>query len=163
MKIPSHIETFWRSFLNSEISPKHANNLFLESFQIGSNRNEADEGARLILCGDKTATSSLLWKYESSGEPLPSVGALSVVEDGERRPVCVIRATWVEVIPFGEVDASFARDYSETDGTLESWFEVFGEYYSDVCESMGCEFSEGTPLVCERFEVIFPGVSRSAT
>ena len=141
--------------MNSEISPKNANDLFLESFQIGSNRNTADEGARLILSGEKTATSSLLWEHESNGEPLPSVGSLSVVEDGERRPVCVVRTTWVEVIPFGEVDASFARDYSETDGTLENWYEVFGDYYANMCESMGRNLSEDTPLVCERFQVIF--------
>lgn len=155
MRIPNHIETFWKEFLDSEVSPESANDYFLESFQIGSNRDEADEGAKLILSGEKTATSSLLWERESSGELLPWVGALSVVEDGEHRPVCVIRTTWIEVIPFGEIDASFACDYSETDGTLESWYEVFGDYYSDVCESMGRRLSEETPLVCERFQVIF--------
>jgi len=156
MKVPNHIEIFWRSFLYSESSPKNANDLFQISYQIGADENDADEGSKLIVNGDKTATSALLWEFEDNGEPLPEIGYLCVIEDGKNKPVCVVKTTWVKTIPFGEVDASFAHDYSETSGTLEDWYKVFGEYYSIQCESMGRKLTNNTPLVCERFQVIFP-------
>ena len=155
MKIPDHIELFWQRFLASESSPEDASDLFLESFHIGSTPDHAAHGARLILNREKTATSSLLWEYHQSGKPQPFVGALSVVEDGERRAVCVVETTWVKVIPFTEVDESFSRDYGETDGTIKNWYEEFEGYYRRLCESMGRELTQDTPLVCERFRVIF--------
>lgn len=156
VNVPQHIEAFWKRFLDSQSDPADANGRFYESFRIGSGDQGADEGARLILSGEKTATSSLLWEYEESEKPLPYVGALSVVEDGERRPVCVIETTWMEIIPFDKIDAKFAYEYGETDGTLEGWRKLFWGYYFNECAAMGRKMSKDTPLVCERFRVIFP-------
>ncbi len=139
----------------SDCCPSNAAERFDVSFRIGITDETADEGVRLILSGEKTATSSLLWEYEESGKPLPYVGALSVLEDGAGNPVCVIETNWVEIIPFDEIDAKFARDYSETDGTLEHWREVFWDYYSEECEKSGWKMLQTTPMVCERFHVIF--------
>ena len=155
LSIPSHIAGFWEKFLNSPSCPEQANELFLESFQIGSNANDADEGLRLILKGEKTATSSLLWQYEREKSPLPFVGSLSVVEDGRSNPACVVQTTWVKTIRFTDVDADFARDYAETeDGSIEAWYDEFEDYYVEVCEEMGRTLEEDTPLFCERFRVI---------
>ena len=156
MTIPNHIDAFWTTFLNSDACPANASDLFLESFQIGSTAQAAHGGARLVLSGAKTATSSLLWQYELSGEPVPFAGSLSVLEDGRRSPVCVVRTTWVDTIPYGQLDEAFARDYGEThDGRLQSWYEAFGDSYAKLCQSMGRELTADTPLVCERFEVIY--------
>ena len=115
----------------------------------------ANEGARLILSGVKTATSILLWELQKNDEPLPKVGDLCVVEDGSGNPVCVVETIWVDIIRFGDVDDSFARDYSETDGTLKDWYRVFGEYYSEKCALMNRELTGETPLICERFSGLF--------
>jgi uncharacterized protein YhfF len=96
-----------------------------------------------------------LWDYQESGKPLPYVGALSVLEDGARQPVCVIETTWVEVIPFDQIDSKFAFEYSETDGTLEGWRQMFWGYYDRECSKKGWVMSKGAPMVCERFRVIF--------
>ena len=155
MKIPDHIEAFWHGFLNSNSCPKNANDLYQVAYQIGGDEEDANEGAKLILSGEKTATSSLLWELEENGESLPKVGDICVIEDGMRKPVCVVQTTWVDTIRFGDVDASFALDYSETDGTLEDWYKVFGDYYSEKCAAMDRDLTEDTPLVCERFRVIY--------
>ena len=155
MKIPDHIEAFWRGFLNSNSCPKNANDLFQAAYQIGEDEEDANDGAKLVLSGKKTATSSLLWELEENDEPLPKVGDICVIENGMRTPVCVVQTTWVDTIRFGDVDASFALDYSETDGTLEDWYKVFGDYYSEECVAMDRELTKDTPLVCERFRVIY--------
>ena len=156
MEIPSHISTFWDEFLNCPSCPANAEDLFMESFQIGSNEAEADEGARLILSGEKTATSALLWEIEQEQRIMPEVGVLSVVENGSGKPVCVIQTTWVDTIRFADIDADFARDYAETsDGSIDAWYDEFDDYYFYVCERMGRTLTEDTPLVCERFQVIY--------
>lgn len=132
------------------------NSLFQASYQIGYDEDDANEGAELILDGEKTATSMLLWELKNCGDPLLKEGDLCVIEDGKGSPVCVVQTTWVETIRFGDIDAGFARDYSETDGTLEAWYAVFGEYYAEECSAMGRTLTNDTPLVCERFKVLYP-------
>ncbi len=154
--VPQHIEAFWDAFLGSQSAPNDAGDRFYESFRIGLDDETAEEGARLILSRQKTATSSLLWEYESSGKALPPLGNLSVVENGRRAPVCIVQTTWIEIIRFDDVDPQFAFEYGEGDRTLEGWRKMFWSYYSNACAALGREMSPDAPLVCERFHVIFP-------
>ncbi|MBX2881499.1 MAG: ASCH domain-containing protein [Granulosicoccus sp.] len=155
MPIPTHLQSFWISFLKSSACPADANDRFLESFRIGSSAEEADHGVKLILSGKKTATSSLLWEYEQSEKTAPTVGSLSVVENGNSQPICVVKTTWIEINPISNISEDFAYDYGELDGTLTSWHRVFDNYYAQVCAEMGCDFTDNTPLVCERFKLIY--------
>lgn len=145
----------WRRFLASDECPPDARKSFYETFRIGSDERDADVGAKLILSGAKTATSSLLWEFEAMQKDLPKVGSLSIVEDGSGQPVCIVQTTFIETISFCEVDDAFAQAYSECDGTRKGWYREFRPCYSKVCESMGKELVDETPLVCERFEVLF--------
>ena len=154
--IPQHIEAFWSDFLESRAAPNDANERFYESFRVGLDDEDAETGAELILSKQKTATSSLLWEYESSGKALPPLGNFSVVENGQRVPVCIVKTTWIEIVRFDDVDARFAFEYGEGDRTLEDWRKMFWDYYSNACAALGREMSPDAPLVCERFCVIFP-------
>ena len=153
--LPKRVRDYWCRFLETQPNADLANELFYDSFSIGYDAQDAEIGAQQILSGEKTATSALLWEMEEEKMPLPEVGSLSIVEDGNREPRCVIETTWVDVIPFGQVNAEFARDYGETDGTLEAWRRLMNECYSEDCIELGREFTEETPLVCERFRVVF--------
>jgi uncharacterized protein YhfF len=153
--IPPHLRSYWAAFLQSAQGVAGSDAPFYEAFRIGADANDANEGAELILSGKKTATSSLLWEYEKSEKPLPAPGSLSVLEDGSGKPVCVVRTTRVEIIPFREVDAQFAYDYGEGDRTLDGWRETFWRYYSCACVECGHEMSEDALLVCEHFRVVY--------
>ena len=74
MEIPSHVRAFWGEFLGSLSDPADAELRYYNTCRIGSTEADADEGAQLILRGEKIATSSLLWEYEATGKPLPKVG-----------------------------------------------------------------------------------------
>lgn len=154
--IPDHVQAYWEAFLESPAGVGSSDDQFYESFRIGVDAGDANEGAALILSGEKTATSSLLSEYEGNGKPLPTVGCLSVLEDGDGKPVCVVRTTWIDVMPFRDVDAQFAYDYGEGDRILEGWQKALWTYYSRSCVEIGRKMSEDTLLVCERFQVIYP-------
>lgn len=123
-------------------------------FRIGSDATSADAGARLVLAGEKTATSALPDEFEAGP---PWRGALSILTDGAGRPVCVIETVEVRTIPFEAVDAAFARDYGEWDRTLATWREQSWEYYATVCDRLGLVPDPKMPLVCERFRVVWTG------
>ena len=147
---------FWQKFLETLRDPDHAERRFYECFHIGDSAESADAGAELIRSRAKTATSALLWEYEASGQPPPTPGALSVVQDGRGDPVCIVETLEVETRPFADVDAGFARDYGEWDGSLVTWRERCWDYYSARCRQLAQEPSRDMLLVCERFRVVFP-------
>jgi uncharacterized protein YhfF len=156
MVIGPGARTLWRQYLQASSAAVDADQRFYEVFRIGDTEASATAGAEEILSGVKTATSALLFEYEASGRVPPTAGALSIVENGRRDPVCIVETTEVVILPFSEVDAGFARDYGEWDGSLATWQEQCWNYYSARCRQLGQEPSTDMLVVCERFRVVYP-------
>lgn len=116
----------------------------------------ANECARLVNMGKKTATCSLKQGWDIDNEPLPQVGALTVVLDWQENPVCVIKTTDVSICPFNEVSREFAEAEGEGDGTYEWWRQAHIEFFTQYAQSVGAIFNEASPLVLERFKKVFP-------
>jgi uncharacterized protein YhfF len=123
------------------------------AWSFGDNPALADDLLAAVLTGEKTATSSALWEYEDSGEPVPQEGELSILLDGEGHPRALVRTTSVEIVAFDDVDADFARAEGEDDRSLESWRVEHEKYFDRVLER---DFAPDMPLVCERFELLYP-------
>jgi uncharacterized protein YhfF len=125
-----------------------------DAFAFGDSPGTADELAALVVSGRKRATTSLLAEYEAEGEPLPRVGQYSVVLDGRGEPAALIRTSEVTVRAFRGVDEAFARDEGEGDRSLGYWREAHERFFSRMLP----HFSEDSPVVCERFELVYaPG------
>ena len=154
MKMSSQTQKSWQAYLATLHHPEEASNRFYDVFGIGNTVESKNEGARLILAGKKTTTSGLLWDEDFAENGLPTVGALSVLEDGHGKAVCIVETIAVETKPFSAVDEQFARDYGEWGDTLESWREHAWAYYASACKQLGKDADEDMPLVCERFRVV---------
>ncbi|MGW2094123.1 ASCH domain-containing protein [Promicromonospora sukumoe] len=126
-----------------------------QAWSFGDEPELAESLLSAVLAGDKTATSSALWDYDDEGAPLPVVGELSILLDGDRHPRALIRTTSVETTTFDEVDDDFAAAEGEDDRTLESWRAGHEAYFRRTLGE-GREFSEDMPIVCERFELLYP-------
>lgn len=152
-------DEFWKAYL--EVLPESQRQRdYFEAFQFGVGREMANQIARLVLDGVKTATSDLVWHIEQRGKPRWRVGDEHIVLDGNWTPVCVIRTTELKECRFGDVDEAFAYDYGEGDRTLRWWREHLFAWYARQCREIGREPSYDMPLLCERFEVVFaPGRS----
>jgi uncharacterized protein YhfF len=150
-------EAFWQSYLAITPDAVERAKRFYEVYQIGDTAEDADYGAQLIMAGAKTTTSGLLWDYEVSGDARPFVGALGLVANGSDEPVCIVEITWLEVVPLnGVVDTGFIIDYGEWGETAESWQEQAWAYYAPHCRELGLEPRPDMPLLCERFEIVYP-------
>jgi uncharacterized protein YhfF len=115
----------------------------------------ADRLGALIVSGIKTATCSAVWEWEAEGKPLPRAGLKTIVLDGNNSPLCIIETTAVEIVPYREVCASFAKEEGEGDLSLEYWREAHWNYFSRTLPKIGHGATLHMPLVCERFRLIY--------
>jgi uncharacterized protein YhfF len=123
---------------------------------FGNTPEMADELGELVQNGTKTATCSLLWEFEHDGDPLPQVGELSIILDGDDNPLCIIETVEVDLRAMNTVDEQFAYDEGEGDRSLAYWREAHWRFFSKICALMKRTPTEDMPLVCERFRVIYP-------
>lgn len=129
-----------------------------EAWAFGATAEHADELLALVLAGVKTGTASSLRDHEVEQDPLPAVGDLAIVLDGAERPQAVIRVSRVDVVPFEEVDDEHAAAEGEGNRTLAHWRRAHEEFWR-LHSPAG--FSTDMPVVCERFEVLYPASARS--
>ncbi len=146
---------YWSQFLGSLSPASERPPHYYESFCFGTTPQSAREIAALVLDGIKTATGSLLWVYEAEGKRPPAEGDYSIVTDAEGEPLCIIQDTEIRIIPYDEVDAAFAWDGGEMDRSLESWRQIYWDYILAECARINRQPTLKTPLVCERFRVVY--------
>jgi len=152
----SKIETFWQDFLTtlSEVDQKKMSTYVVDQF--ADTPEAATKVGKLVREGIKTTTSSLLWGLEHIGEPLPKVGDISLIVDGNGEPLCIIELTEVEIKPFNAVDEQFAFEYGEGDRTLAFWLSDNWDFHSRWCIEIGREPNETMPIVFQRFRLLYP-------
>ena len=121
-----------------------------------SDEYNANTCASLVLSGEKTATCSLKYWYESAEEPYPRVTQLMVVTNWNGKPVCIIETTHVEECAYDQVTAEFAAAEGEGDKSLAWWRKAHWDFFSGECEQEGLMPSKEMTLVMERFKVVFP-------
>lgn len=127
-----------------------------EAWAFGATAEHADSLLALVLAGTKTGTASSVQDYEASGDPLPREGEYSIILDGADRPRAVIRTTTIAVVPFCEVDAAHAQSEGEGDLSLAYWRTSHERYWRAHSEH-AAGFRPDMPILCERFELIWPG------
>ena len=110
----------------------------------------ADKLGALVMAGKKTATCWTYALHEQGNEPMQEAGDFYVVLDSKDEPLCIVRVTSVEVIPFKEVTPEFAAAEGEGDLSYEYWYEAHKWFFQE----QGLEFSEDMRVVCERFELV---------
>lgn len=147
----------WAAFLASGLPGVAATaEASYTSWHFGTGGQMADELADLVLSGRKRATAGALWSYEHEGEPTPRVGDYSVITDGAGTARCVIRTASVDVVPFSEVDETFAAAEGEGDLTLDYWRACHWACFAQELAEFGRAPEPEMPVVCERFEVVYP-------
>lgn len=124
----------------------------VECTQFAYDPRVQDELAALVVAGTKRATTSLDRWYTAGDERFPEAGDLFVVVDSQRAPKCVCRTTSVEVRRFDDVDAAFAWDEGEDDGSLASWRRIHERFFSEEARQNGFSFTGESSVVLCRFE-----------
>lgn len=122
---------------------------YFECFAFGNSPEMADELLALVLAGKKTATVSIILETD----PVPSVGDLSLVLDGQGNPACVIKTVYLETVPFCDLTWDMVKLEGE-DESFEQWKSGNIRYWTKDAEKRGYTFHEQIPITFERFEVV---------
>ena len=147
----------WRAFLSSGCEPaRAAASAVHTSWQFGYGVEQGDRLLDYVLSGAKRATAGALRTYEREGEAIPRPGDFSTVTDGSGIARCIIRTITVDIVSFDQVDERFAYDEGEGDLTLAYWRAVHWDFFVRELAGFGEVATPDMPVVCERFEVVFP-------
>lgn len=146
------IDIFWKEFLIK--TGRCETTKYLNVFHFELTEKWANELLRLVLIGQKKATSSSLWGYEIEGERVPEVGDLSIVTDWDGIPRCVIETIAVTIIPFSDITYDICKREGEDD-TLESWRAGHINFFREEGKKLGYEFRNDMPVIFEDFEVVY--------
>lgn len=119
-----------------------------------------DDLIALYLNGRKTAGSSLVADFTSSGDPLPEVGDFWICLDSGGEPRCILRTIRTELRSFSDVPVSVALAEGEGDGSLAHWRRVHSEAYKPNLSKWGIRRIEDAAVITEFFTVVFQGPRR---
>ncbi|MFC7321497.1 ASCH domain-containing protein [Halobacillus campisalis] len=126
-----------------------------EAWAFGDSKEMADELAKLVLEGKKTATASNYTLYELDKEPLPHIGLHNIILDGDGKAVAIAETTSVDIIPFDEVTEEHAYLEGEGDRSLEYWRTVHEDFFKKELQEVNLDFHHKIPVVCEKFKVLY--------
>lgn len=148
------VPKLWRVYLRSIGETPDRTDKTFDAWHFCDTQAEADALADLVVCGIKRATTPSVWELEMRGDPVPQPGDLHIVTNWDGVAQCVIRTTQVDVKPFNEVGADYARIEGEGDRTLAYWRRTHWAYYERVLRGTDYAPRPEMPVVCERFEVV---------
>ena len=130
-------------------------NKIYDAWCFGGDYSSANELAKLVVEGIKTATASAYQLYVIENSPLPSLGGLNIILDSDHNAVCITETTKVYTCPFMEVSKEHAFKEGEGDQSLAYWREVHKDFFSKELKGFDLDFDENMLVVCEEFKVAF--------
>jgi uncharacterized protein YhfF len=145
------VEVFWDGFCRAHC----VSGPIARTTSFGDGRAQQNELCALVLSGTKTATATLALWHGYERETAPKPGGFTIVLDGDMAPRCMIQTTEIFETAFCDVDAAFARDEGEGDGSLAYWRKEHRRFFAAELAREGLAFAETARVICERFRVVW--------
>ncbi len=145
-------DELWNEFKNKTGLPNDLK--YIESFHFELTEYWANELLRLVLEGNKKATSSSVWANEIENERVPQEGDYSVITDWDGNAKCIIKTTKVTVLPFKDITYDLCKKEGEDD-SLESWRNGHISFFEEDGKELGYKFTEDMPVIFDEFEVVY--------
>lgn len=119
------------------------------------NESDANECGKLVLLGEKKATSPSLWGIEQRNEEIPKIGDLDLITNWQGDALAIIQTTSVKIVAFEDISEAYAALEGEGDKSLEYWKKVHWAYYNRELSPFNLAPTLDMPIVCVAFEVIY--------
>jgi 5-formyltetrahydrofolate cyclo-ligase len=143
-------KAYWQKYVDSlvdkPINPK-------VSASYAGSREITDSLVQVYLEGKKSAASSLMADYVTTGDPLPQIGNYWIVLDSQDIPRCICKTIRIEITKFKDVGEEIARAEGEGDLSLEYWRKAHLEFFEPFLDPRGVKDIWEEDLVTEFFEV----------
>ena len=113
-----------------------------------------EEISRLARDGAKRGTTHTRLHFEQEGIRLRRPGDCWIVTTVAGEPLCVVRITKVEIMPFDQVSEAFAASEGEGDLSFDYWRRGHLAYFTAQCRHWDAAWRDDLPVVCESFELV---------
>lgn len=148
------IEAFWRDAVAA--TPELRAEAEFAIWSFGDNKELCNYVLAETLAGRNRATASLRWDYDAGPGRLPQAGDVAIVTDWSGLPAAVLVTRRVDVCRYADVDEDFARSEGYASNPLDEWRHVHWAYFGRRCAELGRDPSLDMPVVCERFDLVYP-------
>ncbi|GAA0307281.1 uncharacterized protein YhfF [Gracilibacillus halotolerans] len=145
------IKQLWEEY--NKINPNAPDHY--DAWPFGNSKEMADELAKLVVEGTKSATASNYTMYQIDDEPLPYIGLHNIILDGNGEAVAVMETVAVEIVPFDEVTEEHAYLEGEGDRSLSYWRKVHEDFLKKELEGIQQPFHNKIPVVCEKLKLLY--------
>lgn len=151
------VETFWREAC-AALGLDPAAGYHASTFADPAFSPNVDKIGNLARAGEKRATAHMALDFEKSGVTRRAPGEYWVVLSAAMAPLCLVRLTKVETVPFCDVTPEFAASEGEGDLSWDYWATVHQRYFEKQLAGWGETWRDDIPIVCESFELLWPPV-----
>lgn len=142
------IEEYWQAFIIKHNLNKDKRYVSYYHFEL--TKYWANELLRLVLIGQKRATSSSYFSYEIEKTKLPEVGDYNIITDWEGNPHGVLLTTNVHILPFKDMTFDICQKEGE-DESLDSWRKGHEKFFKEEAKELNYTFSKDMLIVFEEF------------
>ncbi len=113
---------------------------------------------RLVRDRVKTSTASMPWEFVDRPDDRPQEGMYWIVVDAEGNPGAFCRLYYVKEMPFHEIGPDHSALEGEAVRPIDKWKEMHWNFWAKMAETHphGKPVSEDMPVICQRFEVLYP-------
>jgi uncharacterized protein YhfF len=148
------VEAFWCAALAA--TPELRPEVYLAIWSFGDNEALCNHVLAETLAGRNRATASLQWDHQ---DRMPQAGDVTIVTDWSAAPSAVLITRRVNICRYEDVDEDFARAEGYVTDPLQEWRHLHWAYFSRRSAELGRVASLDMPVVCERFELVYPAPS----
>lgn len=145
---------YWQKYLSTNPPNMPASDAFVSAGFAGA-PEVTDQLLELYLSGKKTAGSSILEDYISSGDLPPKVGNYWIYLNSQNQPSCILKTVKIVTHKFKNVPVEIAIAEGEGDLSLDYWRKVHADVYSPFLADWGLENLEEATVITEFFEIVF--------
>ena len=114
-----------------------------------------DSLSGLARDGDKRGTTHTQHHFKQENVRMREPGDCWVVTTVAGDPVCVVRITNVDIMPFDQVGEAFAVSEGEGDLSYEYWYKAHLNYFKAQYRNWGQAWRDNPTVVCESFELVY--------
>ena len=143
---------YWEKFIKEkglDQEAKYAGDFCFEAKGFGGAERTA-----ALLAGKKTAAFFSYASFAIDNEIFPVTDEHYIVLGADGSPLCVIKTTGVQILPYNQVTWEMAAKEGE-DSSIEEWRQKTRENLEEEGEIVGFEFNPDIKLVYMEFELVF--------
>lgn len=147
--------TMWKDYV--EANPNLKDKTLPDSWFFHNNKSDANRLAKLVVSGQKKASSGLYQWYKDANTDLQNVGTKHIITDFEGKAQAIIEIRKVDTIAFNKISKVYAAlDMGTSDKPLEKWKKAHWDFFESALKEEGKTPTEDMLVVCEWFETVWP-------